>query len=126
LRRPEGLAFESVIRADPHSEDGWQIMTGDRIVQRIAGDELRFLIHWGADIFMDFDELKVSLDHSDDLTIGQVFDILVADLRRRGVAFQTPSDPLTDTGFIRLLTNVYDPGVPTRFPPEPEEEAIAA
>jgi hypothetical protein len=33
--------------------------------------------------------------------------------------------PLTDQEFIRLLTRVYDPGLPAIFPPEPDENLIA-
>jgi len=121
LRRPQGLAFNSVIGADPDTPDGWQITTDGEVIQRIAADELRFLIHWGADIFMDYDELKVNLDHSDDIGHDQIFDILIKDLRSRGERVETPSDPMTDASFIHHLTRVYDPGIPTHFPPEPTE-----
>ncbi len=125
LRHPKGLAFQSLLQADPAS-DGWQITTGDQVIQQIPASEMRFLIHWGADIFVDYDELKVSLDHSDDLTHEQVFDIFIRDLRSRGEKFTTPTDPITDTAFIDLLTRVYDPGKPSIYPPEPEEPSLAA
>lgn len=67
----------------------------------------------------------MALDHTDDLTHEQVFDMIIADLRKRGETFEVPSDPLTDQKFIGLLTRIYDPGQPAIFPPEPEE-AIAA
>jgi len=125
MRKPEGLAFESLIGADATSE-GWQITTGGRVIQRIPAEEIRFLVHWGAQVYMDYQELKVSLDHSDDITIEQVFDILVADLHARGETFDVPSDPLTDRAFIRLLTRVYDLGAPEIFPPEPVEDMLVA
>jgi len=124
MRKPEGLAFESLIGADP-AGTGWQITTGGRVIQRIPDEEIRFLVHWGAQVYMDYEELKVSLDHSDDITIDRVFDILVADLRARGETFEVPSDPLGDRAFIRLLTRVYDLGLPQIFPPEPVEEMAA-
>ena len=124
LRKPQGLAINSVIGADPAS-DGWQITTDGQLVQQIPADEFRFLIHWGADIFMDYQELKVSLDHSDDIGHDQVFDMFIKDLRARGETFTVPSDPLTDSDFMNLLTRVYDPGKPAIFPPEPEEELAA-
>jgi len=124
LRKPQGLAINSVIGADPAS-DGWQITTDGQLVQQIPADEFRFLIHWGADIFMDYQELKVSLDHSDDIGHDQVFDMFIKDLRARGETFTIPSDPLTDSDFMNLLTRVYDPGKPAIFPPEPEEELAA-
>jgi len=125
LRKPAGLAIDSKIGPDPDSADGWCITTGDRVIQRVPAEEARFLIHWGADIFMDYDELKVSLDHSDDLTHDRVFDMIIADLRARGVTFEVPSDPLHDPRFVMLLTRVYDGGLPAIYPPEPVE-AIAA
>src|SRR5207253_4059944 len=57
LRSPAGLTIESTMRADPQSADGWMIETGGSVIQRIPAEEFRFLIHWGADIFMDDDEL---------------------------------------------------------------------
>jgi len=125
LRRPPGLAFNSQLAAAPGGDD-WRIMTGDHLVQEIPAAEMRFLIHWGADIFMDYEELKVSLDHTDDITHEQVFDILIKDLRARGLSFAIPSDPLTDRDFISLLVRTYDPGLPSIFPPEPAEDPVAA
>ncbi|HTJ64588.1 MAG TPA: hypothetical protein VL899_12325 [Alphaproteobacteria bacterium] len=126
MRRPAGLAINSVIGADPGSGDGWQITTDGEVIQKIPIEEMRFLVHWGADIFMDYQELKVTLDHTDDIDHERIFDIFIADLRERGETFQLPSDPLTDQVFIRLLTLVYDPGLPGIFPPEPDEDLIAA
>jgi len=125
LRHPKGLAFHSKLQADPDS-DGWQITTDADVIQQIPADEMRFLIHWGADIFMDYEELKVSLDHSDDLTHEQVFDIFLADLRARGERFEVPTDPIKDAAFVDLLTRVYDPGKPLFYPPEPVEPSLAA
>jgi len=72
---------------------------------------------------MDDEELKLTLDHTDDLTHDRVFDMIIADLRERGETFEMPSDPLTDQKFIGLMTRVYDLGKPTHYPPEPEELA---
>jgi len=125
LRRPSGLAINSLMSADDSNPGGWQITTDGQVIQRIPEQEFRFLVHWGADIYMDYQELKVALDHSDDLTHEQIFDMLIADLRARGETFEMPTDPLTDRKFIGLLTRVYDAGQPAIFPPEPEE-AVAA
>lgn len=123
MRRPQGLAINSLMSADPNDPTGWQITTDGQVIQKIPEEEFRFLVHWGADIYMDMDEMKRALDHTDDLTHEMVFDILISDLRKRGETFQVPNDPLTDKTFIGLLTRTYDPGTPTIFPPEPEELA---
>ena len=117
MRRVEGLAINSVIKGDSHS-DGWQISTEDKIVQRLSADETRLLVHWGADIFMDLQDMKVTLDHSDDLTHERVFDVLISDMRSRGEPFKMPTEPLNDPAFVQLLTKIYDPGLPVIMPPE--------
>lgn len=124
LRRPAGLAINSVIGADPGS-DAWNITTDSKIIQTVPAQEMRFLIHWGADIFMDYKELKAALDQSDDITHDQVFDMFIKDLRARGENFEIPADPLSDRDFITLLTRVYDPGKPAMYPPEPDEVLAA-
>jgi hypothetical protein len=121
-RRPEGLAINSLLTADT-AGDGWKITTDGKVIQDVPAEEMRFLIHWGADIFMDYNELKVALDHTDDIAHEQVFDTFIEDLKARGLDFQLPSDPLTDTNFITLLTRVYDPGVPSQLL---DEEDVAA
>ncbi len=92
-------------------------------MQRLPAKVMRLLVHWGAEV--DARELKVCLDHSDDLTHEQIIDILIADLRARGERFEIPSDPIGDPAFVQPLTRVYDPGRPAMFPPEPIEPAAA-
>lgn len=36
-----------------------------------------------------------------------VFDMVLADLRTRGIACSEPTDPITDPAFIALLTETY-------------------
>lgn len=124
MRKPEGLAFHSLMEADPDVAGAWRITTDGEVIQRIPEQEFRFLVHWGANVYMDLDELKVTLDHTDDLTHDQVFDIFFEDLKQRGISCPVPSDPLADRDFIGLLTNTYDLGTPLYFPAEPEEEAV--
>ena len=126
MRKPEGLDIISKFGADPDTADGWRITNGDKVIQRISADETRFLIHWGARLFMDYNELKVSLDHSDDITAETALNILIADLRARGVAFTEPSDPMTDQQFIRVLAKTYDHGLPDVIPPDVNDEQLVA
>lgn len=125
LRWPEGLNIKSKMAADPNDPTGWLIKNDDQVIQSFPAEEFRFLLHWGCDIYIDYADLKRSLDHTDDITQERVFDTLIADMRARGMTFEIPSDPLTDENFITLLTRTYDPGKPAIFPPEPEE-ALAA
>jgi hypothetical protein len=126
MRKPAGLALHSVMEADPAVSGGWLIRTDDTVIQQIPEQEFRFLVHWSANVYMDLEELKLAKDHSDDLTPDRVFDMLISDLKARGVQFAVPSDPMHDQAFIGLLTRVYDVGVPLHFPPEPVEVAMAS
>jgi hypothetical protein len=124
-RMPDGLAFNSLMEPDPESEGGWRITTDGKVIQRIPEEEFRFLVHWGANVYMDLDELKTAVDHTDDISHERVFDLLLQDLARRGTRFDAPSDPLTDKSFIALLNDVYGIEKPLYFPPEPEESFAA-
>lgn len=126
LRKPAGLEFHSLMGPDPESGNGWQITTDGRVIQRIPEEELRFLVHWGANLYRDLDELKTVRDHTDDLTHERIFDVFLADLRARDVRFEMPSDPLADPAFIRLLNAVYGIDRPRILPSDPVEEGIAA
>jgi hypothetical protein len=128
-RMPKGLAFESLFRADPAVADGWQITTNGEVVQNIPAEEMRFLVHWSAEIYSDYDELKMVMEQTDDLSHEQVFDVFIKDLRARGESFEVPSDPLHDRDFIKLLNRVYDLGLPRIYPqeaPGPHQQQLAA
>jgi hypothetical protein len=114
---PSGLSFDSTFGADRSDPDGWLIRTGDRPIARYRTDQLRLLVHWDAELYTDLDDLKLHVDHRDDLTTDRVFEVFVRDLREREIAFQTPSDPLRDPEFIALLATTYDVG-PASYPPD--------
>lgn len=127
LRRAKGLAFHSLLSADPEVADGWQVTTDGVVIQRIPAKEMRFLVHWSAEIYQDLADLTRSMDHTDDLSHDRIFDTFIADLRARGVTFEPPSDPLRDREFVKLLTRTYDLGTPAIYPDEaPGPQALAA
>jgi len=118
MRHPQGLAFNTLFGADPEVADGWQLTTDGYVIQRLPADETRFLVHWGAEVYRDYAELKKVMDHNDDLSHDKVFEIFVKDLRERGVPFEMPSDPLHDRDFVRVLSATYDLGAPRFYPAE--------
>lgn len=120
LRGNEGLAYQSLCEADPDREGHWRVTTDGRVIKQIAESEVRFLFHWGAEVFMDKEELRRALEHTDDLTHDMVFDIFIKDLRARGVDIAMPTDPMTDANLIRAINNTYQVQVPRV---QPEEEA---
>lgn len=125
-QRPAGLTLQSVFEGDPDDVDAWRVVNGDKVIARYATDDLRFLVHWSADVFEDLAELRKNLDGSDDLTHERVFDTLIADVRARGLQIETPSDPLHDPVFIRTLNAAYDIGGPTTYPAEAPVSSFAA
>jgi hypothetical protein len=80
--------------------------------------ELRFLVHWSAEVFSDYEELKKNMDGSDDLTIERAIDTLVKDVNAQGITLAMPNDPLHDPEFIRTLNAAYDLGGPVNYPDE--------
>ena len=122
---PMGLTFDSTFAGDPEDADRWQIRTGDAVIARYTTDQLRLLVHWDAELYSDLADLKKHVDHLDDLTPDRVFETFVADLRAKGIAFEVPSDPMRDPGFIALLAKTYDVA-PSAYPAEAPVAAHAA
>ncbi|MFG2960991.1 hypothetical protein ACGF5O_45635 [Streptomyces sp. NPDC048291] len=98
------LTMGSLLSAD--GED-WIVKDGDTQITRFAHRDSRSLFHYTALVFDDLADVTRYLDHTDDLTFDQVFEILIADLKARGVRFTTPSDPMNDRDFVALLTDVH-------------------
>ncbi|CDQ44566.1 MULTISPECIES: hypothetical protein [Mycolicibacterium] len=115
---PAGLDFHTVFAGDPDSNEHWVLRTDDTVIARHHTDDLRFLVHWSAEVFEDYDELKKNMDHSDDLTIDKAIDMMVDDLGKKGIKLDIPSAPLHDAGFIGALNAGYDLGGPAIYPEE--------
>lgn len=108
------LRLESML----HRVDGqWAVRNGDREIGRFADDETRSLFHFTALLFDDRADADRYLDHTDDLTVAKVFDVLGDDLTRRGIPFAYPFDPMSDPTFIALLTDTYAMA-PKEYPAE--------
>lgn len=120
---PTGLEFDTVFTGDPADRDFWLLKSGDNVIARHHTDDLRFLVHWSAEVFTDYDELKKNMDGSDDLTIEKAIDRLVDDVHKKGITLDVPGEPLHDPEFIAALNAVYDLGGPTTYP---EEAPISA
>lgn len=129
-RRYRGLTFDTELGVDPDDRDQWLMKTGDTVNAVLHTDELRVMLHWNAEVYHDLDDLKLHSDHRDDLTHDMVAEIFIADLRRRGMSVQPPSDPYNDKDFLALLNEAYNPGLPRHYPegarPLSVQEAAAA
>lgn len=114
---PAGFTFDSTIAADPESSDGWVLRTGDQVLRKVAHKDMRYLFHWSCEVFDDMSDMKRRMDHLDDISPEQAIGMLVDDMRRRGVVFETPSDPMKDLAFIDLVGRTYFIS-PARYPAE--------
>lgn len=117
-QRPAGLAFDTTFSGDPTDKDQWLLRTGDQVIARHCTDELRFLVHWSAEVYEDYAELKKNMDRSDDITWEKAIEMLIDDARARGIDIKTPTDPLRDPVFIAAINAAYDIGVPRTYPEE--------
>jgi hypothetical protein len=120
---PAGLGFDTVFTGDADDRDHWLLKNGDEVIARHHTQQLRFLVHWSAEVFSDFDELKKNMEGSDDLTVEKAIDMMVDDLKARGIKLDVPSEPLHDPAFISTLNAAYDLGGPASYP---EEAPISA
>ncbi|WP_233364572.1 hypothetical protein [Rhodococcus globerulus] len=108
-----GATMETVIEAE---SGGWAVKDADKTLDVYTEDEIRVLFHYDAHVFRDMDELRVYFDHKDDLKIDQVLEMLIADVRSRGVKIDDPSDPMNDPEFISALSNPYALQPSTKWP----------
>ena len=113
---PAGLAFDTTFAGDPEHRQWWLLKNGDEVIARHHTDDLRFLVHWSAEVFSDYDELKKNMDGSDDLTVDKAIDMLVDNLATKGIILDIPAAPLHDPEFIGALNAAYDLGGPAVYP----------
>jgi len=107
-RNPPGAKYRSLLQGDASDRNHWIITTDGQPIARYHTDQMRFLVHWNAEVYMDMAECKKVMDHTDDLSHERVFDTLLKDLHAKGVEVKTPSDPFNDSEFIRALIKTYD------------------
>jgi hypothetical protein len=91
----------------PDGEGNWTILENEEVRAVYRSQAIRFSVLWKA-------EVRDRESRPDNLTLDRTMGIITADLHRRKVDFQPPSDPLTDTAWILLLQRVY--AGPTAIP----------
>jgi hypothetical protein len=84
----------------PDGDGNWAILENGEVRATYPRHAIRFSVLWKA-------EIRNGKSHSGHLTLGRIMEIFTADLHRRNVEFQMPSDPLADTGWILLLQRTY-------------------
>src|SRR6516162_6393991 len=99
---PDAASPRMSAAAQIHSSGNgsWSILENGEVHATYPSHAIRFSILWKAAI-------GDRESNGGDLTLDRIMAIVTADLRHRGVDFQMPSDPLTDTTWILLLQRIY-------------------
>ena len=87
-------------------DDNWAIVENGEVRATYPDPAIRRSLVWKAEIRDR--ELK-----DDNLNLDRIIAIFTADLRRRSVAFDFPSDPLADATWLLLLQRTYSDPNPT-------------
>ena len=106
----EGLPTDLTIHAELCGDGdgaGWVVVDGGVERCRYPLASMRTTVSWKADVFADADEMRRADDHADDLTLGQVVDMLRADLAARGVDTPAPADPFHDEAWVAAIATTY-------------------
>jgi len=101
-----GLAHRSLLQYR-HEFDDWAITTDGDVIRSYGPKNIRFLVHWNAEVYMDLHEAKLVMDHTDDLTHDRAIGTLLADMRSKGITVAEPTDPFHDEAFISALISTY-------------------
>jgi hypothetical protein len=89
--------------------DQWEIREGEQTLASYSWEQVRYSISWKGYCFRDAVERKIWEDHSDDLGIEQIVDILEQELRDRGMLEGPRPDP--DALALLMVTHfIHFPG----------------
>jgi len=92
LRAVELPRIEPGARLHRDPDGKWSVRAGDEVRARYDWSELRLSISWKAWCFSDEAEARINDEHSDDLSLPVILDMLSADLVRRGRFASRPDD----------------------------------
>jgi hypothetical protein len=84
----------------PDGDANWTILENGEVRATYPSRAIRFSVLWKA-------EVRNREPQPDHLTLHRIMAIFIPDLRRRGIDFHVPSDPLSDTAWILMLQRTY-------------------
>jgi hypothetical protein len=88
-------------------DHSWMVIEQGEERVRYGPDEVRVSLLWRA-ITLEDEAARVRFDeHTDDLDIDRVVDVLLADLNEHGVDIERPKDPLNDPAWTEVLNREY-------------------
>jgi hypothetical protein len=92
--------MSAAAQIQPDGSGNWSILENGEVRATYPSHVIRFSILWKATI-------GDRASNADNLTLDRIMAVFTADLRRRNVDFEVPSDPLADTAWILLLQRTY-------------------
>lgn len=100
----EGLTRDSMLH---RIDGGWEMRNGADVVGSATDDQVRITVSWKGEVYDDEDDRRRTASHADDLTLDQVVDTFLADLRQRGVDVAAPDDPHHDETWVATISSTY-------------------
>jgi hypothetical protein len=110
IGRPEEFITGNAVDYDArlHLVDRrWEIRAGDRLLAAYDYPRMRLSVLWKAFCFRDEAEAAAWSNHADDLTPQRIVEIFSADLRRRGLPAEPPSDLVRDAAWRSQILETY-------------------
>ena len=92
--------MSAAAQIQPDGRGNWTIFEDGEVRATYPSHAIRLSILWKAEV-RDSESKPVGL------TLDRIMAIFLADLRRRGIDFHLPSDPLADNAWILLLEQIY-------------------
>ena len=109
-----GITVDSLLQPSIGSPGRWEIVDDGVVLADYDLAEVRLSVSWKAMVFADEADARRHDEHTDDLTVAQVAELLGADLARRGIAEPIEAETLLDPPTMSVLLAAYP-----RRPPLP-------
>ena len=108
-----GLTLDSELVS--RSDGAWEVHDHGQVLGQWPASRVRVSLSWKALVFRDEDEARAFDEHTDDLTVATVLEMLTADLTARGVGVPASAEPLRDPAFVAAASRAYHAS-PTVYP----------
>jgi len=101
----EDIPYDALL--ERRADDGWNVIHDGKVLRSYDPGVVRYSVLWKAYCFTDAATAAAYDDHADDLAPDMVTEIFSADLRARGIDFDTPGDIADDLAWKETLTQAY-------------------
>ncbi|MCD9623924.1 hypothetical protein [Rhabdothermincola salaria] len=111
-----GITVDSLLAPSPGDPRRWEIVEDGAVLGTYDVADVRLSVSWKAMVFADADDARRHDEHTDDLTLAHVAELLGDDLAGRGVAHPLDAETLLEPSSMQVLLDAY-PRRPPRQPP---------